>query len=86
MVADIDPNKKKGPLAGGNSLSRKVGAAQMLHPGGKNQGSKKALVVAKKGEGHGNEQELWVSKESDQLQQELSKIGINSQALVPIDQ
>ena len=53
-MADIDPNKKKGSLAGGNSLSRKVGA-QMLHPGGKNQGSKKALVVAKKGEAHGNE-------------------------------
>jgi len=67
MVADIDPNKKKGPLAGGNSLTRK-GGAQLLPPGGKNQGSKKALVLAKKGEGHGNEQELWVSKESDQLQ------------------
>ena len=69
MVADIDPNKKKAPLAGGASLPRKGGAAQLLPPGGKNQGSKKALVVgAKKGEAHGNEQELWVSKESDQLQ------------------
>jgi hypothetical protein len=86
MVADIEPIKKKAPLAGGASLPRKGGAAQLLPPGGKNQGSKKALVVAKKGEAHGNEQELWVSKESDQLQQELSKIGNNSQALVPIDQ
>jgi hypothetical protein len=51
MVADIEPNKKKGP-AGGNSLTRKSGA-QML-PQGKNQASKKALV-AKKGEVHGND-------------------------------
>jgi hypothetical protein len=52
MVAEIDPNKKKGAAAGGNSLTRKVGA-QMLPPG-KNQASKKALV-AKKGEGQGND-------------------------------
>ena len=51
-MAEIEPNKKKGAAAGGNSLTRK-GGAQMLPPG-KNQGSKRALVV-KKGEGHGND-------------------------------
>ena len=49
MVAEIDPNKKKG--AGGNSLTRKGGAL----PPGKNQASKKALVAKKGGEGHGND-------------------------------